>query len=81
MKSDDVVLRLAEVLPNISYQSGGDGQKEMRSFKAETYQEILDVPKFKARLEAVAAKTGDTAIRRVYSEFLEAEKAGKDSRF
>ena len=81
MKSDDAILRLADVLPNISYQSGGDGQKEIRSFKAETYQEILDVPKFKKRLKGVAAKTGNTSTTRIWSEFLAAERAGKDSTF
>lgn len=82
LKLDKAILRLAEVLPSTSYQSGSEGQREVRSFRAKSYEEILDVDQFRARLNALAnqAKRGSKA-RRIRAEFLKAETAGKNSRF
>jgi predicted KAP-like P-loop ATPase len=81
MKSDSKILRLAEILPSVSYRSGGDGQKEIRSFKAATYNEFLDVEHFKTRLESIAVKAKGTKARQICVEFLAAEEEGKKSRF
>ena len=81
LKSDAAVLRLAEVLPSISYQSGGDGQREIRSFKEETYKKILDLALLKSRLNEIVESNYFHDAERIRSEFFAAEEAGKASRF
>jgi hypothetical protein len=81
INSDAAVLRLAELLPNVSYQSGGDGRREIRSFKADTYKDILDANRFKDRLDEAVKATGSDDARRIREDFLAAEEAGKSSRF
>jgi hypothetical protein len=69
------VLRLAEVLPSTSYQSGGDGQKIIRSFKAGRYTELLDVEQFKSRLTKIAKKRdAPESVKKIAAEFFAAEQ-------
>ena len=77
IESDRSVLRLAQILPNVSYRSSGKGQEEIRSFKAETYKEVLDTEHFKKRLAAIveADSTNDAAIE-AQRTFLAAEAIG-----
>src|SRR5579862_3417427 len=81
MKSDAHVLRLAQILPSISYRSGGDGRREIRSFKAEIYKGFLDVDQLKSRLNEVVASNGFECSDQVRTEFLAAEETGKTSHF
>jgi len=82
LRSDAMVLRLAQVLPETVFQSGADGQKEIRGFKARTFEEILNVDEFKHKLEQVAEKAGHgSEAERIRSSFLAAEQAGKDLPF
>ena len=81
MKLDVAVLRLAQVLPSTSYQSGGDGAKTIRSFKAETYAAFLDVEQLKSRLNDIVAANTIEGAAKIRAEFVSAEEAGKTSRF
>ncbi len=81
MKTDAGVLRLASVLPLTSYQSGGDGSKTVRSFKAENYKTFLDVDELKVRLNDIVASSKFDDAKQVRTDFLAAEEAGKSSRF
>jgi hypothetical protein len=82
MKSDSAILRLAEVLPSVSYQSSSDGQKEIRSFKTTNYEPIMDVAEFKARLDIIAKQEGiGSAAEQIRLEFLVAEETGKQHPF
>jgi len=82
MTNDDAVVLLAETLPGTSYQSGGDEQKIVRTFKASTYENILDVPKFRQRLKEIATnKSASEATTKIYHDFILAEEAGASSRF
>jgi hypothetical protein len=75
------VSRLAEVLPSTSYQSGGDGQKIIQSFKAEQYADLLDVEQFKRRLAKIAKKPdAPESVKQVAAEFFAAERFGSEKR-
>lgn len=79
LRDDKSVLRLAEVLPGFSYQSGGTGQKVIRSFKAEHYANILDVPRFKRRLDQINARLdAPISTKEIARAFAAAEHAGRD---
>jgi predicted KAP-like P-loop ATPase len=81
MKTDGDVLTLVQFLPSVSYQSAGDGRKEIRSFKAEAYKDILDIQQLESRLnDIVASKSFDDA-EQIRSDFFAAVEAGKTSRF
>ncbi len=78
VKNKDALVRLADFLPDTSYQSSGDGQKTVRYFKAENYKDILDVEDMKSRLKALASKTHATEeVKATYRKFLAAEESGK----
>jgi hypothetical protein len=77
MESDDSVLLLAQKLPSTSFRTSGDGRSEIRSFKASTYEEILDIDHFKRRLASVvAANPNSVNIKSIQSGFLDAERIG-----
>jgi predicted KAP-like P-loop ATPase len=79
LKNDKSVVRLAEVLPYTSYQSGSEGQKIVRGFKAETYKDMLDVESLKKRLKKIISqRNASEHAKRVYTDFVAAEAAGKD---
>jgi hypothetical protein len=81
MKNEATVLRLAEVLPSTSYQSGGDGQQKVRSLDMESIGKIIDVEALKKKLEKIAGKKNATeATKKLYADFVEAEKNGKENR-
>jgi predicted KAP-like P-loop ATPase len=66
LESNDAVLRLAEILPQKSYQSGGNGRQIVHVFNTETYREIIDIELFKERLELVAKSFGkDTKAEQI----------------
>ncbi len=77
---DDSVIELAKYLPDISYQSGSEGRKEVRSFKAASYEKILDIEHFKSRLAEISSNTKNEDIEKIRNEFLEAEEIGRTSR-
>jgi hypothetical protein len=82
IENDAFVLKLAEILPNVSYRSSENGRDEVRSFKSSTYSEILDVDHFRERLNSIADSDGATSeAKLIHSEFLAAEAIGKDSRY
>ncbi len=83
LRRKDAVVRLGECLPGTSYRTGGDeGQVAVRSFKADTYKDLLDVGQLKSRLKKFASKADASAeTQQIYSDFLAAEQAGKESRF
>lgn len=77
-----MVILLAETLPGTSYQSGGEAQKIVRTFKESTYANILDVPRFRQRLKEIATSKGASeATKKIYNDFILAEEAGNSSRF
>jgi predicted KAP-like P-loop ATPase len=81
LKSEAVVIQLAQLLPTISYRSSSKGDREVRSFNAKTYEEILDAEVFKERLREIANKHGvDSDAYKRLTEFLAAEEAGKNLR-
>jgi hypothetical protein len=80
LRRDRSVLRLAEVLPSTSYQSGGDGQKIIRSFKVGQYAELLDVEQFKSRLTGIVKKRDvPESFKQVAAEFFAAEQIERES--
>jgi predicted KAP-like P-loop ATPase len=82
LDSSRSVLRLAEILPNVSYRSSADGQQELKSFKAKNYEKMLDVAEFKRRLsEVVSSDPQNVSARKIQEEFLAAEIVGLNDRF
>ncbi len=78
MSADSGVLKLAQILPSISYQSG-EGSREIRSFKPETYKDFLDAESLKFRLDEIVASRPDA--QQIRDDFLAAVEAGKTARF
>lgn len=79
MGSDESILLLAQKLPSTSFRTSGDERSEVRSFKASTYEEILDVDYFKKRLASVVAENPTLeAYKLVQSDFLNAERIGSE---
>lgn len=79
LREDKNVLRLAEVLPGISYQSGGHGEKIIRSFKAAHYADILDVPRLRRRLVEISGrKDAPRSIKEIAEAFAAAEGDARD---
>jgi predicted KAP-like P-loop ATPase len=82
IRFDAQALRLAEIIPQSSYQSGGDGSKVVRFFKAKDFEPIVDLGRLKTQLDRIARKAGsDSDASRIRSEFLDAETAGNSSGF
>jgi hypothetical protein len=82
LRRDESVIRFAQILPSTSYRTTDDGRSEVRTFKAATYAEILDVNHFKERLASIATSNpGSREISAIQSDFLAAEVLGLSDRF
>lgn len=81
LESDDSIIELAKCLPDTSYSSSAEGQKEIRSFKATSYEKIMDVEYFKKRLDEVVLSRGNGGLDQIRTEFLSAEETGRSSRY
>ena len=73
MKSERSLLRLAELIPSVGYSSGKPGDGKFM-FVDESYDKLLPLSEFEAKLRALDIRANAAEAKEVISRYFSAER-------